>query len=416
MKICYIKNILVIGIGIILLNGCGSGQPNLKKIKEDVVDKYEQNNMAKYEEHRKQYIHLKPIQKWIQPNNKVEKCLVYFEMDSHMDKTIKSDYSLFWDGDCKNGLANGIGRTIENTLYNTIEEIAFFDNGKIMDYCVRIDKLENSTLEGECGYGYGRRFHFVSTIIDEKSNDIKIEYRVASGGKYVVPTINTTINPFEDLVMSNVNYLTHSFFIMDVSAEKLHVTHAYGMGNEKGLNGYIITLYSDGDITAYEAVDNKRIANVILPKNYVKKRLELADIIENNSKLALESQKKAIFIKDKYKNKICKNNVTVDFMDNNEYKSICYENEKLILLQTKIDNKLARINQNKQSERYYKNQERLIKAREQEAIAAQRNVAAAEEANNQRDWNNLNQSMHNINQNNQLQQLNNNIMLNSLIR
>ena len=36
-------------------------------------------------------------------------------------------------------------------------------------------------------------------------------------------------------------------------------------------------------------------------------------------------------------------------MDNNEYKAICNENEKFAQLKTKIDAKLAQINQEKQN-------------------------------------------------------------------
>ena len=46
---------------------------------------------------------------------------------------------------------------------------------------------------------------------------------------------------------------------------------------------------------------------------------ELTEEIKNEANIALEAQRRALVIKEKYKKKICKDSVKVDFMDNNEY-------------------------------------------------------------------------------------------------
>ena len=79
-----------------------------------------------------------------------------------------------------------------------------------------------------------------------------------------------------------------------------------------------------------------------------------------------------MIIKEKYKKKVCKDSVKVKFMDNDEYKAICHEDEYYTKLKQKIDTKLAQIEKQKQAKRVQLQQERLIRAREMEAMAAQK--------------------------------------------
>ncbi len=62
---------------------------------------------------KKELANFKPQVKWIQPNNKKEDCKIYVGVNPEDDKTTKSGYSLYWDGECKKGYASGLGREIE---------------------------------------------------------------------------------------------------------------------------------------------------------------------------------------------------------------------------------------------------------------------------------------------------------------
>ena len=159
-----------------------------------------------------------------------------------------------------------------------------------------------------------------------------------------------------------------------------------------------------GFTNAGEMSSGTLIRRVQLPQSYFNNANTIFSEIKQEANIALEAQRRALVIKEKYKKKICKDSVKVDFMDNNEYKAICKEDDKIAELKTKIDAKLAQINQAKQSKREQMSQERLIQAREAEAAAAQRRADAAEQAN-------FNQSMQNLNNNLQMQQLNNNLMM-----
>ena len=73
--------------------------------------------------------------------------------------------------------------------------------------------------------------------------------------------------------------------------------------------------------------------------------------MKEEMQVAINAQQKALMVKQQYKDKICKENVKVDFIDNNEYKAICNENQTIAQLKTKIDAKLAQIEQQKQAKR-----------------------------------------------------------------
>ena len=125
--------------------------------------------------------------------------------------------------------------------------------------------------------------------------------------------------------------------------------------------------------------------------------------INQAGKKAINAQKHALKVKKQYINKICKKSVSVNFIDNDEYKKICRGKEYYASLKEKINIKLERINKENQQKREQLNQQKLVKAQVIQANAAQRQADAAEKSNNIQSWQNLNNNL-------QMQQLNNNLM------
>ena len=145
-----------------------------------------------------------------------------------------------------------------------------------------------------------------------------------------------------------------------------------------------------------------------MPESYFQNADRIFSEIKNAVFQVQTEQQKASMLRIQYKNKICKDDVKVNFMDNEEYKAICNENKKIAELKIKIDAKLAQLEKLKESKRNEINQQRLIQARETEAAAAQKKANAAVQAN-------YNQSIQNLNNNLQMQQLNNNLMMYNLM-
>ena len=112
-----------------LFNGC-VGQPSIPKVEEAEVGIYEKNYMSEYENIKKQSENYKPAFKWVQPKNKKEECKVYVSINPNDDKTKKADYSLYWDGECKDGYAIGLGREFSIGKQTYVEAIGEYKGGK----------------------------------------------------------------------------------------------------------------------------------------------------------------------------------------------------------------------------------------------------------------------------------------------
>lgn len=395
-----------------LFNGC-VGQPSIPKVEEAEVGTYEKNYMTEYEKIKKQYENYTPTFRWVQPKNKKEECKVYVSIDPTDDKTIKSYYSLYWDGECKDGYAYGLGREIENTMLSNIQQLGFYSKGIAQDYCSMFDPLNGYNIDGECSYG-DKPNHYVKTMVDEKGGDLKISYEFGVEMSKDGPMMVMRTYPFYDVVEYFKSYPNFSYVIVDLTTNEFdNRKYEFNIEDHKTgkYNGYGFATMKQGFTNAGEMSNGTLVRRVQLPQSYFNNANTIFSEIKKEANIALEAQKKALIIKEKYKNKICKDSVKVDFMDNKEYKAICKEDEKIAQLKTKIDAKLAQIEQQKQAKRQQQNEQRLIQAREAEAIAAQRRAAAAEQANNQAAWDSVNRSIQNMNNNIQMQQLNNNLMM-----
>jgi len=409
-----LKQTATLTFGALLLSAC-AGQPSIPKVEQAEVDKYEKAYMAEYEQIKQK--NYKPSFKWVQPKNKKEECKVWVSINPSDDKTTKSDYSLFWDGDCKDGYAYGLGREIENTMLSNIRQIGYYQHGKAQDYCIQFDPLNGFTRDGECSYTPDKPNHYVKTFIKDKQGDLQISYEFGVGISKNTPAMIMRTYPFYDVVEYFKIYPNFSYVIADFTKNEFDTRkYEFNIKEHKNgkFNGFGFATLKNGYTNAGEMQNGTLIRRVQLPQSYFNKANSIFSEIKREANLALEAQRKALIIKEKYKKKICKDSVQVDFMDNDEYKAICHEDEYYAKLKQKIDYKLAQIEKQKQAKRTQQQQERLIRAREAEALAAQRRAAAAEEANSQRAWDSLNRSIQNTNTNMQLQQLNNNIMMYNL--
>lgn len=397
---------------IYLLSGC-VGQPSLPKVDETEVNKYEKAYMLEYEAIKQKISNNQQSFKWVQPNNKKEECKVWVGYDPNDDRTIKSGYAFYWDGECKNGYSDGLGSAFEISQFANRQQIAIYSKGNPDTYCVHLDPLNGITREGECLYYTDKPSHYVDTAIRERNNDLELSYAFGLGLSKDLPAMIMKTYPFYDVVEYFKTYPNFSYTITDLTKNEFdNRKYEFNIKEHKNnkFNGYSFATMKKGGTNAGEMVNGTLVRRVQLPQSYFDKADSIFSEIKNHANIALEAQRKALIIKEKYKNKICKDDVKVDFMDNNEYKAICNENEKFAKLKTKIDAKLAQIEQQKQAKRQQQNEQRLIQAKEAEAIAAQRRAAAAEQANNQASWDSLNRSLENMNHNMQMQQLNNNLM------
>ncbi len=397
-------------VTVISLNGCSSGQATLPKVSESEVSKYEASYMAEYQELKQQYANWNPTMKWVQPKNIEKDCKVYVGINPDDDKTTKPNYELFWDGECKEGYAYGLGREIENTKLESLHQIGYYERGKAVDYCASFDPLNNWYREQECSYDHTVANHYVMTHINENGGNLQVSYTFGVTGTPDKPQLLTKTYPFHDIIEHFKVYPNFYYTIQDIRSNEFdNRSFEFFIKNKADtVNGFSFATLKNGQSNGGEIVNGSLTRRVQLPQSYFQKANEILSEVRAASNIALDAQKKALIIKEKYKKKICKDNVSIDFMDNDEYKAICNEDNKFAKLQSRIKTKLAEIEQQKNAKRSQLNEQRLVAARESEAQAAQRTARAQEQAN-------INQSLQNMNQNIQMQQLNNNLMMYNLL-
>jgi len=154
------------------------------------------------------------------------------------------------------------------------------------------------------------------------------------------PNFVTFYSPFSDVVVYTYGYPNFNYTFWDFSKNEFDSRQWQVKMRNKDNSGYVIVIYKNGYKEAFEVKNNQKIKTVKLPKSYYAYMDKILYKIREAGSKALEAQKEAQIVKKEYKNKICKKSVKVNFIDNDEYKKICYENEYYRELKQKIDAKL----------------------------------------------------------------------------
>ena len=402
------KYSLVGVLGAFIFSGCTG---SIVQIDDTEAFSYIKKYEAEYEQIKSNTQNTEMPVKWIQAANKKEPCKLYVGYNPNDDRTLKDGYKIFWDGNCKNGYAYGLGREFERGFLTNLDAIALYSGGeKEPEYFIQKDNLTNITEEGDIN-----NENYVKTIITDDGINFDILYQYGHFQRNSTDILlGIRSSPFSTFIRYLKAFNNYAYMIDDVSNDEFSKSnYNYNIMDGKSIqvNGFTFSVHKNNIRYDGEFINGNLVRNVILPTSYINHMGNIFNEVKNAGQVALDAQKKALMVKQQYKDIICKDSVKVDFMDNNEYKAICNEDKKLAELKKKMDTKLAQIEQQKQAKRQQQNEQRLIQAREAEAQAAQRKAAAAEKANNQAEWDSVNRSIQNMNNNLQMQQLNNNLMM-----
>jgi len=380
-----IKSYLLLTGVLTLTSACVPTGPTITSIGNDEAFSYIDNYMAEYEALNKANTDNNKIVKWIQPDNKTEPCKTFVGTSKDNDRTLDESYSIYWDGECKYGYAYGLGREFEKTSLTNLESIVTYKGKNEMpDYYIYSDNLNGITIEGNPFKGY----YVKRQIIDEPLN-----FNITYNYLFVDPTeskpvLSTTISPFSPTKRFHKVYQNFRYTYTDESRNEFSslksVFETYHRDKENGFAYLSYKKYAPHN--GAEMINGSMVRFVNLPPEFLThSNAVLSDIIDANQK-ANTARQQALRVKKSYTNKICKDSVTVDFMDNDEYKAICDETEFYADLKEKINAKLAEIekqNQIKRDQLYQKErmnaQRRAASAAEAQARAAQRQANATEQ-------------------------------------
>lgn len=84
----------------------------------------------------------------LQPVNKTEKCLVPFIVND-----TGANVQLYWDGECSNGIASGLGRLVRTVDGKKTQEFLMEIDPKVKDKLVTYLNYDTATGDSEVGYG-----------------------------------------------------------------------------------------------------------------------------------------------------------------------------------------------------------------------------------------------------------------------
>jgi len=388
-----------------LISGCAS-TPSLPVLDEKEAFKYERKYLTEYEQLKNNFSDQSAV-KWVQPANKKSPCKVYAGISKTEDRTLDENYNIYWDGACKNGFANGLGREFERGTVLNMEAIAIYQGiQQKPQYFIQKYNLDNMTQEGDVMNGY-----YVQTTINEDSFNFNIDYRYGYFGSTEAPALLTQSSPFNDNIAYYKQYPNFIYVLLDMSNNEFESRNyqSHMLHNGKA-NGFVFDTPKTGVTASVEMANGVVVRRVILPNSYFTKISQMSNEVKEAGQKALNAQKHALKVKKQYMSRICKKSVSVNFIDNEEYKKICNESEYYANLKKKMEVKLAKINKQKQQKRELQNQKKLINAQVSQANAAQRQANAAVRSASAAEQANITQSWQNINNNLQMQQLNNNLM------
>lgn len=325
---------------------------------------------------------------YTQPANKSEPC----KLPTTQDQLNRSNFRAFWDGQCKNGFAYGLGRDIAISDTHHIEEITIYgDEGKNINApSVTYDFVHNGISYKFNGSKYPEH-SFLHEKVNNENGNFSIQYRLGvidqSGNGSIIDW-----SPLSPLV-------TYIYYINDVayrySESQLAATinpsapaHYFDTVDKKtgAAGGFAIALYANGQARHFKSGSNPPEA-VSLPHEY------LSDVSSRRQEI-LDAQKKATLdiqrakhMEKEYLYLACNGKHKIQGLDKNSANAICTWRDRF---QEPLKAALARYNE--QLEKLKADaSSRESKQKIQEQIdyqkrmtkAAERQAAAAETANTQ---------------------------------
>ncbi|GLQ33000.1 hypothetical protein [Litoribrevibacter albus] len=302
-----------------------------------------------------------------QAKNKKVECKVYTHgFDNPTYKGTNLEF--FWDGECKDGYAYGLGREfVKSASLNSWSLAVYKDKHPV--YYSNLDLTQNKLSEGIIDTKSDSITYMVVTTITESDNDINLTSQSGSMDKKNQETLTLMRSPFHTnyaiyKAYTNFQYVYQNYEFDTSSSLK----QAIWMENQGIKNGWSIGLSKNDNALLTGLNVNNSFTPITLPNHYINKADTIVKDAMASHQKALIAQKKSQSIMSEYKNKICLDSVTVDFMSLAEYKDICNES-KTQEQARKIKSKLERLTKQRiqalENLKYQQSQQQQERARQQ---------------------------------------------------
>ncbi|WP_110254912.1 hypothetical protein [Undibacterium pigrum] len=268
--------------------------------------------------------HMLPDRKYVQPVNKREPC----KLPTTVDQLERSNFRAFWDGQCKNGFAFGLGRDIAISDTHHQEEITIYsadgDNfrgpsvaydfvNNMIHYVTRGEQYPAATWFREAISSDGENFQIVQSfgVTDEAGNNLYTEYSPLSPTRFFLNDSQNVVFKFTDnSAMPVVNASVANF-----AAEILDPT-------TKTSGGVAIIRYGTGEVR-HVKLGGPSPEMVALPTeyfNHLSGKLKAVQVALAAGQIKLERAKQ---IEREYLHMACNGKHTIEGLDKATVTKIC---------------------------------------------------------------------------------------------
>lgn len=349
---------------------------------------------------------------YTQPANKIEPC----KLLTSKDQLERRNFRAYWDGDCKDGYAYGLGRDIALSDTHHVEEITIYNgdgdsNGQPWRL---IDYVHNRGAYGVRGAIYPATAGY-DEYISNNSTNFFIEYSVGAtdskGDRRYI-----SVSPFSPVkVTVNQSHGKPDYVLMDYSAlpgtsdQAQTVLFAADPATRKPLGFRIVRFYNGGIEHQKLDSDGQSVAELVqLPQEYIAQLLEKIDETQSAVKKASADVAKAEQMEREYLHMACVADYSIKGVPTKDMeiaRQICTWRDQWIEPYAKAEAKFKLEMEQRRQE--------VAQAEQQRAyIAAQH--AAAQTATNQAGWASLANQLQQYNQQqkNQIDQMNQQLQYN----
>ena len=299
--------IFVVLSTLVFLSGCSS-TPTLPVISDTDAFKVERKLLSENKQVAAKYVKAMKDKKqkriWIQPANKTEPCKVstLYDVESG-NYTLDSNFKMYWDGECENGYANGLGRTFQKGILIDAKILEIYQGKEEKPrHLVRTYDLTGTTLKGDFENGY-----WVDTSITDNNVEFNIIFNSGYFGDEEDFIAWAEISPFSDGKKYAKQYGNFRYIIYE---DDYPVKFRFSIvDNDNNFLGYSVMKHEDGRIAH---VEHPGLRKVSLPKSYLSRVSQIHLEIKEAVNKAISAAKQADEAVKQYTGKICKKSVSVD--------------------------------------------------------------------------------------------------------
>ncbi len=141
---------------IFIVSGCASSGPSFPKLTHEEAASFEKSLSEK---HAALTPRPDPEKLYVQPTNKREEC----KLPTSAEQLQRRNFKAYWDGECKNGHAFGLGRDIAISDTHHVEEITIYNGAgdSLNQPSIYYDFVNNYAVYGYRGENYNETIRFI---------------------------------------------------------------------------------------------------------------------------------------------------------------------------------------------------------------------------------------------------------------